>query len=595
MMPTELPSGRYMSCAFALPPDAGGQTRALLMRNRIFALEGGVRPELLTLGAQPDHGERCERLRERGLLLDDMPVFNIFEHYRDHGWSDDGKPARELEDLGRYLIREDTTPAGAPWRAVYRPEQGKRPVFDYLRADGTPFVRMRRFSKGKKWSWPESIQQIGPDGTVLGEFESLGQWFRRWIRDLLGDDKRAFVFIDSRFVVPHLVPMLGPRIYLIYKMHNLHVGPPRRWDSEMNPVYDRVLRRFNGMDAMVTLTERQREDLAARRGRTSNMFVVPNPVVMPDPPVPLPERDPKRVTIVARLEKQKRLTDAIAAFERVLESVPGARLDIYGEGAERAALQGEIDARDLGGSVVLRGFDPRAADALWTSTAFLMTSAFEGYPLSTLESMSRGCPIVSYDIKYGPREQITDGVDGFLVPAGDTELLARRVIELLTSPELAQRMSAAARARAESYGPREFLASWAGVLQETVQRKPLRTRIEGVRFELTRLDPASPLRRVLGRHSRRALRLDAELEIDGRGGGTGWGAVEFALDWIDSGTGAVTAERVRARRSKRVFRLRATIEPPAGNAWLRLRLTWANSAWQTEVARVRRGKLKRSA
>jgi len=591
-MPTELPSGRYMSCAFALPPDAGGQTRALLMRNRILAREGGVRPELLTLGGYHDHGERCERLRERGLLLDDMRVRNIFEHYRDHVWSDDAKPVRELEDLSPDLVREETTPEGAPWRAVYRPDARRRPVYDYLRADGSPFLRMRHYSKAKKWSWPDSIQRIGPDRTVLGEFDSLGQWFRRWIRELLGDDKRAFVFIDSRFLVPHLVPMLGPRIHLVYKMHNLHVGPPRRWDSEMHPVYDRVLRRINGMDAMVTLTQRQRDDIAERRGRTSNMFVVPNPVVMPDPPVPRPERDPARVTIVARLEKQKRLTDAIAAFQRVLESVPGARLDIYGDGAEREALQADIDARGLGDSIVLRGFDPRAADTLWTSSAFLMTSVYEGYPLSTLESMSRGCPVVSYDIKYGPREQITDGVDGFLVPAGDTELLARRVVELLSSPELAQRMSAAARARAESFGPREFLATWAGVLQATVERKPLRTRIEGVRFELTRLEPVSPLIRLLGR---RALRLEAVVEIDGRGGGTGWDAVDFALAWVDVDTGAVTALPLRARRSKRRFRLRATIDPPAGNAWLRLRLTWANSAWQTEVARVRRGRLKRSA
>ena len=67
-------------------------------------------------------------------------------------------------------------------------------------------------------------------------------------------------------------------------------------------------------------------------------------------------------------------------------------------------------------SVTLHGHDPRARDALWNSSAFLMTSLFEGYPLSTLESLSHGCPVISYDIKYGPREQISEGVDGFLVP-----------------------------------------------------------------------------------------------------------------------------------------------------------------------------------
>jgi poly(glycerol-phosphate) alpha-glucosyltransferase len=591
-MPIELPEGRYLSCAFALPPHAGGQTRALLMRNRILAQEGGVQPELLTLGAAADHAERCERLREQGLLPDGMPIRNIFEHYRDRGWPD-GQPTGELEDLGRFRIREEATAAGTPFRAVYRPVAGKRPVYDYLREDGSPFLRMRRFSKGKKWSWPDSIQQVGPDGAVLGEFGSLGQWFRRWIRELLGDEERAFVFIDSRFVVPHLVPMLGRRIHLIYKMHNVHVGPPRRWDSDMHPVYARVLSRINGMDAMVNLTERQRDDIALRRGRTTNMFVVPNPVVMPAPPADRPARDPMRVTIVARLERQKRLTDAIAAFEQVVAEVPEARLDIYGAGSEHDLLQAQIESRGLSGSVVLHGFDPRASDSLWTSSAFLMTSSFEGYPLSTIESMSRGCPVVSYDIKYGPREQITDGVDGFLVPAGDTELLARRVIELLRSPELVQRMSAAARARAESFGPAEFTATWARVLHATVAEKPLRTRIEQVRFDASTLRPATVRERALALRRRPALRLEGVLELDGRGGQTGWDAVGLELAWIDVGTGAVTELPLRSRRSKRTFRLRATFDRPAADSRLRLRLTWRNSAWETEVARFARGRLKR--
>jgi hypothetical protein len=45
----ELPEGRYLSCAWRVMTDAGGQTRALLLRNRILALGGGVRPDVLTL------------------------------------------------------------------------------------------------------------------------------------------------------------------------------------------------------------------------------------------------------------------------------------------------------------------------------------------------------------------------------------------------------------------------------------------------------------------------------------------------------------------------------------------------------------------
>ena len=90
-----------------------------------------------------------------------------------------------------------------------------------------------------------------------------------------------------------------------------------------------------------------------------------------------------------------------------------------------------------------------------------MTSEYEGYPLSTLEAMSQGCPVVSYDVRYGPREQITDGVDGFVVPEGDQARLAERVVELLRSPELVARMSAAARETVARYGPAEFVERWA--------------------------------------------------------------------------------------------------------------------------------------
>jgi poly(glycerol-phosphate) alpha-glucosyltransferase len=581
MPPTDLPEGRYFSCAWRVTTDAGGQTRALLMRNRILAQEGGVRPEVLTVGAAPDYPERRAILRDQGLLIDELRLRNIYEHYRDHGWGDETSTGVELADLGAHKVREDESSDGAPWRTVYMLPGAKLPIYEYLRADGSPFLRIPSFSLTYKRTWPDRIQQIGADGHVVGEFNAVGQWFRHWIRELLGEDKRAFIFMDSRFVVPHVVPMRGRRFHLLYQMHNVHVAPPRRWDSELDPVYRRVLGHIDGMDAMVTLTERQREDIAERRGRTSNMFVIPNPVPMPPAPGEAPPRNPCRVSILARLEPQKRLTDAIAAFSRVVEAVPNAHLDIYGDGSDRPRLEAEIENRGLGGSVALRGFDPRAPDALWSSSAFLLTSSFEGYPLSTLESMARGCPVVAYDIKYGPREQITDGVDGFLVPAGDVDQLADRVIALLSSPDLVRRMSTAARERARSYGPPEYLVNWAGVLHATVEHKRLRTRLENIALEGLQLRPAS-----FGR-----LRFAGLLRVKGRSRKSELDTATIELAAIDDASGTVTALPIRVKHGPEGFELRARIKlgdvfAGGDEAWLRLRFTWRNSSWETEVARL---------
>src|SRR5215213_8755802 len=376
-----LPQGRYLSCAFRVSLDAGGQTRAMLMRNRILAA-AGVRPDVLVLGAAPDHDARRAVLLERGLLADGVGLLNIYEHARDRHWGEPAPTGATLVDLSAHCVREETGADGEPWRRTYRGPGERYATYDYLRADGSPYLRIPAFGLAAGSRGHGLVQQVGADGQVLGEFKTAGQWFRRWIRELAEGQQRTFVFIDSRHVVPQPVPA---------------------------------------------------EPLA---------------------------RDPARVAIVARLEAQKGLGDAIAAFAGVVEAVPAARLDIYGEGSRRDRLQAEIARLGLDGHVTLRGFDPEAREVLWRSSAFLMTSSFEGYPLATLESMSRGCPVVSYDIKYGPREQITDGVDGFLVPRGDVARLADRIIELLRSPELVARMGAAARATAERHDAGGFLEDW---------------------------------------------------------------------------------------------------------------------------------------
>jgi poly(glycerol-phosphate) alpha-glucosyltransferase len=573
---TGLPEGRYLSCAFRVSLDAGGQTRALLMRNRILA-RAGARPDVLVLGAAPDYDERRAELLERGLLADGVGLLNIYEHFREHGWGEAEPTGKTLADLSAHRIREEPDSGGGPWRVTYRVPGEHYATYDYLRPDGSPYLRIPAFGLASGSRGRGTIQQVGEDGGVVGEFTAAGQWFRRWIRELAQGNDRTFVFIDSRFVVPHLLPIRTKRVHMIYVMHNLHVGKPYRWDSDVNTPYKRVLDRIDAMDAMVTLTQRQRDDLAERRGRTSNMFVVPNPVDLPPAPAERPVRDPLRVTTLARLEPQKRLQDAIAAFERVVRAVPGARLDIYGDGSRRADLQAEIDRLQLGDHVKLHGFDPDARDALWTSSAFLMTSSFEGYPLSTLESMSRGCPVVSYDIKYGPREQITDGVDGFLVPRGDVERLADRVIELLRSPELVARMSDAARETARRHGADAFLADWTGVLRRVVELRPDRTRIDDVALETTRL------RTVRGNR----LQFAGVLRVQGYSRRARLDSATVRLDAVDDATGAVTELPLKVKHADDELRL----QTPAGlrggpvvpeGARLRLRLLWHNSAWETE-------------
>ena len=80
-----------------------------------------------------------------------------------------------------------------------------------------------------------------------------------------------------------------------------------------------------------------------------------------------------------------------------------------------------------------------------SAACVISTTRREAMPLTLLECLSVGTPVVVYDVRYGPREIVRDGVDGFLVPARDFRAAGAAVVRLLTEPDLRARMSESAR------------------------------------------------------------------------------------------------------------------------------------------------------
>jgi glycosyltransferase involved in cell wall biosynthesis len=154
------------------------------------------------------------------------------------------------------------------------------------------------------------------------------------------------------------------------------------------------------------------------------------------------------VVIVSRIVRHKGHVELL----RALESVPNATLWVVGNRLDSdhgpdMAEDFARAARLLGRRLVRLGYRDDIPRVLAASDIFCLPSHFEGLPMSVIEAMLTGLPVVATDIR-GPREQVQPGITGLLVPPKAVEPLARAIATLAADPALRARMGEAGRRHA---------------------------------------------------------------------------------------------------------------------------------------------------
>lgn len=153
----------------------------------------------------------------------------------------------------------------------------------------------------------------------------------------------------------------------------------------------------------------------------------------------------KKLVAVGRLNFQKNYYMLIDAMKIVAEKYRDIVLEIYGEGEEQSKLEKYISTNGLQSNIHLMGRSEDVKSVYDNSDIFVMTSDFEGMPNSLMEAMCFGMPCISTDCPTGPSELIQDGVNGYLVPMGDSKVLAERIIDFINNPEKAKEFGETAR------------------------------------------------------------------------------------------------------------------------------------------------------
>lgn len=152
--------------------------------------------------------------------------------------------------------------------------------------------------------------------------------------------------------------------------------------------------------------------------------------------------------IVAALRPEKNHEMLLHAAARVRRELPDAELLVVGDGPERARLEKLTHELGLAGAVHYVGTRSDVPELLGAIDIFLLSSKIEANPVSILEAMAAGKPVIAPRVGSIP-EVVADGETGYLFDAGDVAALATQWLDLAHSPERAAVMGAAGRHRVE--------------------------------------------------------------------------------------------------------------------------------------------------
>ncbi|HEX4444581.1 MAG TPA: glycosyltransferase [Galbitalea sp.] len=458
---TVFPEAAYFIIASRLRPGLdGGYTVSAMRRALDFERHGGVVPTILTVEFAPDVDELRDEFFSIGLATPRTDMRNLYADLRANPTPlrDFARGSGEVSptpDDSRTEQRISVDSSGRPWRIHTLDLDGVTRYTDYLDADGRRLLRLPFISGRVDWHRADAqIDVFDEDEAIIGQLAGFGALYRFWVENVVAASgfERNVVVCEAKQVGELLAE--GPRSYtLVHTVHNAHTLPPYSWDSPMDGLWGGWFDRIDDMDAVIWLTGAQRADAVRRFAEHANWVVVPHPTEPMTDRAPSRERELNRVVMVARLVEQKRVEDAIDVWPTLLERVPDAKLDIYGDGPLRSELESRITELGLVGAVVLHGHVPDAASKLDTAAALLLTSRHEGQPLVILEALARGCPVIAYDVHYGPADMIENHRSGVLVEPGDGGALVEALIEVIGDRDRNSAMSAAALEWANAHGP----------------------------------------------------------------------------------------------------------------------------------------------
>lgn len=446
-----------------IKPKASGIEYSAYRRAQMFREHLGVEVNIITHEYQNDLLEQCDAY---GINFRVLNMYDYFQGVNRYAMEPKAIESRFVttstrrdtyDELGFMSRRQELDPTNL------RPYE-----VTYYRPDGSPAIH-ETYELIEDKNILTLMELINRRGEVTKSFKAHEEAMAYWLLELLADKTQNYLLIGDRtpeweMTYRAIESARLEHVRVVHQLHNIHVV------GDLNPFTAPTKSRHRFLDdktiradAILPLTPQQTADIVARY-YLSNVFTIPHP--LPKVDAVQVKVNPLLVVMVGRFVKEKGHAKAIKAFRRVLKKVPQAQLHFYGNGVLLDSLQAKVDSLGLGASIKFKGFVDNIPEVFASAAMSILPSTKEGSPLVIQESLQNNCPVVAFDCRYGARDSIVDGVNGYLVEVDDVEALADRIIKILTVPGLREELSSNCARSVEKFSPEVVADKWRQLLKE---------------------------------------------------------------------------------------------------------------------------------
>lgn len=228
-----------------------------------------------------------------------------------------------------------------------------------------------------------------------------------------------------------------------------------------------IVRSASHLDYLVLVSDSLRKYYKKELEKTKCRCVfIPN--IVDNVPEKCARLNEKRLISIGRLSPEKGFIDLLRIYTILVKKHPDWKLDIIGDGVEKANLENYINEHKLNGNVTLHGFQKKdyIDNILSKSSIYIMTSHTESFGIVLIEAMSHGLPCVAFDSAEGAKELINSGMNGYLIKHRNFSAMIKKIEDLMNKKDIRKKIGLAGRKCVKRYTKDVVKLEWFDLLEK---------------------------------------------------------------------------------------------------------------------------------